>query len=87
MIYELIETGRASALFAGWQDSVVWSALQGVMGKIYVDSLEKPESGVVRNIYPSTIVHPAINPIYGLNVSVAYAYTDPDEGNALDILQ
>lgn len=46
MIYELIETGRASALFAGWQDSVVWSALQGVMGKIYVDSLEKPESGV-----------------------------------------
>lgn len=47
MIYELIETGRASALFAGWQDSVVWSALQGVMGKIYVDSLEKLESGAV----------------------------------------
>ena len=47
MIYELKETGRATALFAGWQDSVVWSALQGVMGKIYVDSLEKPESGVV----------------------------------------
>ena len=46
MIYELLETGRASALFAGWQDSVVWSALQGVMGKIYVDSLEKLESGV-----------------------------------------
>ena len=46
MIYELKETWRASALFAGWQDSVVWSALQGVMGKIYVDSLEKPESGV-----------------------------------------
>ena len=33
MIYELKETGRATALFAGWQDSVVWSALQGVMGK------------------------------------------------------
>ena len=47
MIYELKETGRATALFAGWQDSVVWSALPGVMGKIYVDSLEKPESGVV----------------------------------------
>ena len=47
LIYELKETGRATALFAGWQDSVVWSALQGVMGKIYVDSLEKPESGVV----------------------------------------
>ena len=47
MIYELKETGRATALFAGWQDSVVWSALQGVMGKIYVDFLEKPESGAV----------------------------------------
>ena len=47
MICELKETGRASALFAGWQDSIVWSAVQGVMGKIYVDSLEKPESGVV----------------------------------------
>ena len=47
MICELKETDRASALFAGWQDSVVWSAVQGVMGKIYVDSLKKPESGVV----------------------------------------
>ncbi len=47
MICELKETGRASALFAGWQDSVIWSAVQGVMGKIYVDSLKKPESGAV----------------------------------------
>ena len=51
MIYELKETGRATALFAGWQDSVVWSALQGVMGKIYVDSLEKLESGVATVSY------------------------------------
>ena len=47
MIYELKDTSKACALFTGWQDSVVWSALQGVMGKIYVDSLEKPESGAV----------------------------------------
>ena len=47
MIYELKDTSKAAVLFAGWQDSVVWSAVQGVMGKIYVDSLEKPESGVV----------------------------------------
>ena len=47
MIYELKDTSKAAVLFAGWQDSVVWSAMQGVMGKIYVDSLEKPESGVV----------------------------------------
>ena len=47
MIYELKDTSKAAVLFAGWQDSVVWSAMQGVMGKIYVDSLEKPESGAV----------------------------------------
>lgn len=47
MVYELKDTGKAADLFAGWQDSVVWAALDGVMGKIYVDSLEKPESGAV----------------------------------------
>lgn len=47
MIYQLKDTSKATSLFAGWQDSVVWSAVQGVMGKIYVDSLEKPESGAV----------------------------------------
>ena len=47
MIYELKDTSKAQELFAGWQDSVVWSAVQGVMGKIYVDSLEVLESGAV----------------------------------------
>lgn len=47
MIYELQDPDKASSLFSGWQDSVVWSALQGVMGKIYVDSLENPSSGAV----------------------------------------
>ena len=47
MIYELKDTSKATRLFAGWQDSVVWSALEGVMGKIYVDSLENPVSGAV----------------------------------------
>lgn len=47
MIYELKDTSKAASLFTGWQDSVVWSAVQGVMGKIYVDSVEEPESGAV----------------------------------------
>ena len=47
MIYELKDISKATRLFAGWQDSVVWSALEGIMGKIYVDSLENPMSGVV----------------------------------------
>lgn len=47
MIFELKQTQRAAALFEGWQESLIWSALQGVMGKIYVDSEEKPASAMV----------------------------------------
>ena len=38
MVFELSQTQKAAALFEGWQESLIWSALQGVMGKIYVDS-------------------------------------------------
>ena len=47
MIEELKDVKKAEALFSGWQDSVVWAAVQGVMGSIYVDSLENPRSGAV----------------------------------------
>ena len=46
MIYELKEPGKAAPLFGQWQESLIWSCLQGVMGKIYVDSLEKPASAL-----------------------------------------
>ena len=46
MIYELKELGKAAPLFGQWQESLIWSCLQGVMGKIYVDSLEKPASAL-----------------------------------------
>lgn len=46
MIYEIKETGKTAALFAGWQETLIWSCLQGVMGKIYADSLEKPASAM-----------------------------------------
>ena len=36
MIYELIETGRASALFAGWQEKLIASALEGAMGGVWM---------------------------------------------------
>lgn len=32
------------ALFGGWQETMIWSCLQGIMGRIYVDSQGKPES-------------------------------------------
>lgn len=46
MIQELRETEKAAPLFAGWQETMIWSCLQGVMGKIYVTSQEDPVSAM-----------------------------------------
>ena len=46
MIWELKETIKAAMLFDGWRETMIWSCLPGVMGKIYVDSLEKPVSAM-----------------------------------------
>lgn len=46
MIFEMKRTQKAAFLFEGWQESLIWSCLQGVMGKIYVDSLEFPSSAM-----------------------------------------
>lgn len=46
MIYELKQPGKAAVLFEGWQETLIWSCLQGVMGRIYTDSLEKPVSAM-----------------------------------------
>ncbi|MCI8327046.1 MAG: GNAT family N-acetyltransferase [Lachnospiraceae bacterium] len=44
MIYEVKGTKRIAAFFEGWQETMIWSCLQGVMGHLYADSLEKPKS-------------------------------------------
>lgn len=46
MIYELQERKEAASLFEDWQETMVWSCLQGVMGKIYADSPKTPDSAV-----------------------------------------
>lgn len=46
MIYQLGQTEKAAALFAGWQETMIWSCMQGVMGKIYVNSLTDPVSAM-----------------------------------------
>lgn len=45
-IYQLTpQTVRvAEPLFAGWQESLIWSCLQGCMGQAWVDRIEYPES-------------------------------------------
>ena len=44
MVFELQDTSRAEHLFDGWQETLIWSCLQKVMGKVYVTDLENPKS-------------------------------------------
>lgn len=46
MIYKLEDTTKAEHLFANWEETIIWSCLQKVMGEIYTDALEKPESAM-----------------------------------------
>lgn len=43
-VYELKDTSKVKNIFAGWQETLIYSCLQNVMGKIYVTDTEKPES-------------------------------------------
>lgn len=44
MVYELKDTSKVKELFAGWQETLIYSCLQKVMGKIYVTELASPAS-------------------------------------------
>lgn len=44
MVFELQDTTKAEHLFDGWQETLIWSCLQKVMGKVYVTDLEDPKS-------------------------------------------
>lgn len=46
MIYELSDTAKAAPLFAGWEETPIWSCLQGIMGKIYTDDPHCPVSAL-----------------------------------------
>lgn len=46
MIFEVRQMEKAAPLFDGWQETIIWSCLQGVMGKVYADSLENPASAM-----------------------------------------
>lgn len=47
MIQKLKDPQKAEKLFAAWQEGCIWSALQGIMGNIYVDNEKNPASGAV----------------------------------------
>ncbi|MBO4346450.1 MAG: GNAT family N-acetyltransferase [Lachnospiraceae bacterium] len=46
MIYELTDTSKVAGLFEDWEETLIYSCLQKVMGKIYVTDLESPKSAM-----------------------------------------
>lgn len=46
MLYELEDTLKAEELFAGWNETLIISCLQKVMGKIYVTDPENPQAAL-----------------------------------------
>ncbi|MBP5263462.1 MAG: GNAT family N-acetyltransferase [Lachnospiraceae bacterium] len=46
MICELSDISKVAYLFEGWQETLITSCLQNVMGKIYVSDLESPKSAM-----------------------------------------
>ena len=44
MVYELKDTSKVKCLFEGWRETLIYSCLQGVMGRVYVTDLDSPRS-------------------------------------------
>lgn len=44
MIHKLTDPEKAASLFAGWEETVIWSCLQEIMGEIYADEIQNPQS-------------------------------------------
>lgn len=42
MIQKIMDSRTVASLFEGWEESVIWSCLQGVMGDLYADDREHP---------------------------------------------
>ena len=46
MVYELEDTSKVEALFAGWEETLIYSCLQKVMGKVFVTDKDNPVSAM-----------------------------------------
>lgn len=46
MVYELNDTAKVLGLFNGWQETLIYSCLQKVMGKTFVTDTESPKSAM-----------------------------------------
>ena len=46
MVYELNDASKVNKIFEGWEETLIYSCLQNVMGKIYVTDTDSPESAM-----------------------------------------
>lgn len=48
MIYRLEETSKVEKLFEGWEETLIYSCMQKVMGDIFVTDVDKPKSAYAK---------------------------------------
>lgn len=46
MVYEITDAANVSPLFGKWEETLIWSCLQGIMGKIYANDWNNPTSAM-----------------------------------------
>lgn len=46
MIFEVKQPDMVESIFEGWQETLIWSCLQNVMGHLYTNNLEHPKSAM-----------------------------------------
>lgn len=46
MIQKITNIEKVKDLFAGWEETLIWSCMQGVMGEIYADDALNPASAM-----------------------------------------
>lgn len=46
MVYRLSNSSGVAALFDGWEETLIWSCLDGTMGAVYADNTENPRSAM-----------------------------------------
>lgn len=46
MVYKMTDTVPAAPLFGNWEETLIWSCLQGIMGKIYTNDFKNPTSAM-----------------------------------------
>lgn len=46
MIYRIEDGKKTESLFNGWEETIIWSCMQGIMGQLYADAPENPRSAM-----------------------------------------